>query len=413
MSLIDLEQKIIDNAAQKTYQTQNFAADIDANFQLLANSALYYGVKWTKGQSNPALTRVGNYQMIQQLPVHNAIRPAVVNDDLTVNYYLKPKLTEKVNGEASDLTGADGQVGVVTPKMWLKFYEEGGEEYALFSPYPLKGFIEEPSHFIGIWPGYLDAENKLASVADVLPTSYRTPVQYLADARARGAGWYSFSHRIWNLIYRLYLVEYANFNFQATISQGVTNASSGDWSDYNGYNPFITNGIGKAVDIVTGEIPVTINSFANGGVDPLNTQVAVFRHLRLLHGCWEWVSGLAIDNDGVSSKAYIADNHEDFDYSSLTNYRFIGDAAENDNYISQQHTGTMIPSAVAGSSSTHRCDRYYTLFDSDPSNGRRAVRAFGRAYIGDGAGPACAFSNYSPGNSSAHAVSRLCGDMNE
>lgn len=413
MSLVDLEQKIIDNAAQKTYQTQQFAADIDANFQVLASEALYYGVKWTKGQSNPALTRVGNYQMLQQLPVHNAIRPAVVQDDLTVNYYLKPKLTQKVNGEASDLSGADGQVGVVTPKMWCKFYESGSEEYALFSPFPLKGFVEEPSHFIGIWPGYLDAENKLASVADVLPTSNRTPIQYLADARARGAGWYSFSHRIWNLIYRLYLVEYAHFNFQTTISEGVTNALSADWSDYNGYNPFIENGVGKAVDIVTGEIPVTINSFVNGGVDPLNTQVAVFRHLRLLHGCWEWVAGLAIDNDGLSSKAYIADNHEDFDYSSLTGYRFIGDAAESDNYISKQHVGTMIPLAVAGSSSTHRCDKYYTSFDSDPSNGRRAVRAFGTAFNGVNAGPAYAHSYNSSGDSHADAVSRLCGDMNE
>jgi len=73
--------------------------------------------------------------------------------------------------------------------------------------------------------------------------------------------------------------------------------------------------------------------------------------------------------------------------------------------------GQILPKAVGGSSTTHKCDYGYTYYDNDPASGWRAVRAFGIARFDGYAGLGCSDSGYSSGYAYASAVSRLCGDV--
>ena len=54
--------------------------------------------------------------------VHTGMRRCLLRDDGSVNYYLNPSdSTQKVDGSASTLTGADGQVMVEIPAFYVKF----------------------------------------------------------------------------------------------------------------------------------------------------------------------------------------------------------------------------------------------------------------------------------------------------
>ena len=378
-------------------------------------SELYYGVKWTIGQSNPVITQVGKLELIAEMPLHSEMKAAIVNDDRSINYWLdRYQLSKKANGEASDLTGADGQAMLIMPDdLYFHTFDDvaNNERYFLISPYSLSGFTKRTRRMIGIYPGYLDA-TKLASISGVMPTSNRTPVQFLADGRARGTGWYPISYDVWMDIMIMYLIEHANFNFQAAISNGVTNASSADWDNYNGYSPFVQNGEGDAQSVLNGEIPVTIPNFVNLGADPLNTQIAVFRQLRLLHGCYEWIAALNIHNSvDNGSRAFICHDPEKFAYDTEADHEMVGQLAETDGYVTEWLSGHILPKAVGGSSTTHKCDYAYTNYDTDPASAWRAVLAFGDANLAGSAGLGCSNSNSSSGDSSSYAVSRLCGDV--
>jgi len=376
---------------------------------------LYYGVKWTIGQSNPVITQVGKVELIAEMPLHAQMKAAVVKDDRSINYYLdRYQLSKKADGTPSVLTGADGQAMLIMPEnFYFHTFDDvaNNERYFLISPYALAGFTKRTRRMIGIYPGYLDA-TKLASISGVMPTSNRTPVQFLTDARARGTGWYPISYDIWMDIMIMYLIEFANFNFQATISAGVTNAASADWSAYNGYNPFVQNGEGDTESVLNGEIRVTIPNFVNLGDDPLNTQIAVFRQLRLLHGCYEWIAGLNIHNSIANgSRAFVCHDPTKFAYDTEADHEMKGNLIETDGDVTEWLPGQILPKAVGGSSTTHKCDYGYTYYDNDPASGWRAVLAFGAAYDDGTAGLGFSISSSSSGIAIASAVSRLCGDV--
>jgi hypothetical protein len=414
MSLVNLEQKIIDRAGQKNYGTQEFAADIDANLDFLAKEALYYGVKWTLGQNNPVVTPIGRSAFHETLPLQNAIYHCTLNDDRTVNYKLDGEvLGLKADGTASDLSGADGQVAGIFPKYWWKTWVENNDMHVAISPYQISGFNYMPSLFMGTWPGSLD-NGKLSSVSGVMPVTSRTPIQFLQDARNRGAGFNSLDYRTLMTLFWFHLIEMKSFNFQSTVSDGVTNASGIDWSNYNGYNPFIQNGVGKNTPVKTGEIPVTIPNFANAGVDPLNTQVAVYRQFRLLTGIFEWIVGAIAHNSSAQGpRALITYDPANYAYDTEVGHTYVGNLPENDDYILEFIPGTILPGSGGGSSTTHKCDYHYTSFDDSPDNGFRAFMWFGLAHLGSPAGLGCSYGSYSSGDSRANSGSRLCGEVVE
>jgi len=374
----------------------------------LANQ--WYGIQFTPGQALTTLTPIaGDDSLLITMPVHNDVRHAVVNDDRTPNYWLDNiRLDLKANGDPADLSGADGQVMGLIPSHYRKIWLANGKENWAVSLFPLKGFTHVPARWYATFPATLATGDKLESVAGKYAQTSKTPVQFLQYARNRSADWYPITYPAVFDLAVLIMIETANFDFQTAVSQGLTNANSTDWNNFNAYNPLYLNGLDKSTEVLTGQSSLVIENFV-GGVSPLNTQVAVYRQWRLLTGVFEFLAGLNIFNSVENgAQAYVCDTPADLAYNTTVGHTFLGNLAEADGYIKEMLTGSLLPKVVGGSSSTYYADYHNSNYDNDPASGWRVALWFGIAYGGGGAGLACSLCSSSSGDANVNLGSRLC-----
>lgn len=206
--------------------------------------------------------------------------------------------------------GSNGQVMVQLPKFWYKseMVIDGGqkkyrwwiadapvEDFKLHPAFIRNG-VEKDVIYIGAYEGYV-SEGMLHSRAGVKPTASRTIVRFRQDAQARGAIWHQQDFLTTCAIQLLYLIEYAHFDSQTKIGQGIT----GD-SDHH----------------QTGETAQYGNqSFGY----PNNAKTAMsYRGIENLFGnYWKWVDGININNH----RAYIADHNFESDKFD-GHYRQVG-----------------------------------------------------------------------------------------
>ena len=95
-------------------------------------------------------------------------------------------------------------------------------------------------------------------------------------------------------------------------------------------------------------------------------------------------------NDGTKSKLYLNlnNNPDEFADDTDVNYVYVGDLAEDDDYIDTiiPFKYGIFPTTVGDSSSTKIGDYFYTNFDNDPNSGWRTARRGGLLYHGLWAG---------------------------
>jgi len=374
----------------------------------------WYGIQFRPGQTATQVTRIaGNDSLLVIKPIHQQIRHAVVNDDRTVNYWLdRYQLSKKADGSASNLTGADGQVMGLIPEHYRRIWLEASMENWAVSRFALPGFTKVPARWVATFPATLATGDTLESVTGKYAQTSKTPMQFLQYARNRSADWYNMTYQAWFDLYVLYLIELADFNVQSALSDGLTNANSTDWNNYNGYNPLYENGSDADEIVLNGEIQLTIANFV-GGTGELNTQVAVYRQFRLLTGIFEWLSGINIHNSTANgSRVFLCDDPDSLAYDTETGHLLAGNIVESDGYIKEMLTGSLLPKVVGGSSSTYYSDYHYSYFDDNPNPGWRAARWFGIAlsFFFAGFGDSNFYS--SSGYSHASTGSRLCSFAN-
>lgn len=132
---------------------------------------------WDSNTSSPAsaVTRTVPQFVLDNL--YSMIRGCVLNTDGTVNYYLNPSdWTEKADGNASDLTGADGNVMIEIPKFYYRVTRAGTQTTWALSPSPLAGFTVHPAfvkdgvevdyRYYGAYDASLKFERSITAVAD-------------------------------------------------------------------------------------------------------------------------------------------------------------------------------------------------------------------------------------------------------
>ena len=132
---------------------------------------------WDSNTSSPAssVTRTVPQFVLDNL--YSMIRGCVLNSDGTVNYYLNPSdWTEKADGTASTLTGADGNVMVEIPKFYYRVTRAGTETTWAISPSPLSGFTVHPAfvkdgvevdyRYYSAYDACLKFERSITAVAD-------------------------------------------------------------------------------------------------------------------------------------------------------------------------------------------------------------------------------------------------------
>ena len=140
----------------------------------------------------------------------------------TCNYDLETKKIKAWIGDANfKFDGTNGDVFTHFPKTYWKIYQENDYDYVLLADYPRAGFTEVDGFFIGRYEASLvAADNILHSYSGLVPTTGRTIGQFRTLAQALGE---NFSQLDWRyfVIQMLYLVEYANYNSQSMLGNGV------------------------------------------------------------------------------------------------------------------------------------------------------------------------------------------------
>ena len=239
---------------------------------------LWYGVQWNVTSSATPVTQIGDATMIATLPVHTGITYGLVKNDKTVNYYLdESDFTKRANGDASDLTGADGQVMMIMPSFYERWEQDGNTVRYKISPYALSGFTLVPSYAIGIFEGYKDGSDTLCSVYNQTPTTSVTRANFRTYAAKRGTDWSQLSYEAYKTLTMLYLVEEADWNSQdaGTLGDGMTNANGTDWSEYNAYSPVMTTGQNLSSGAYTGSKALSVNNWYAGTCSATKTDTVV------------------------------------------------------------------------------------------------------------------------------------------
>lgn len=388
--------------------------------ELSSNVDLYsYGVEWDITVSSPILTRIGNPLLHKSLPIQSAYRGCVANNGV-VNYYLYPDdWAYKEDGSTpSVLDGTDGTVRVHTPKFYGKSGSNGNKRWVRISLVKLDdSWVEIPELLIDAYRNTVDntvpATPKAVSVVNTteafrgggnreqfdeyLTTELDTKDAFRSDlgkprtnvSRANmrtyainaGSELLCYEYYKW-IFYWNYVIEYANFNSQATynaeltsdgyrqggLGPGVTDWSNSttSWSGYNGTYPITPcgycNDIGNFTGIKDLVIPECTATNETDTVATKTFKVPRWRGFDNPFGdIWTNLDGVVIQRTAANeiSSVYTTTNKEEFT-DVIGSKTIAGYEVAQDGYIKEfdlGETAEIIPSSCTGASATtYICD---------------------------------------------------------
>lgn len=426
--------------------------------ELSSNVDLYsYGVEWDITVSSPILTRIGNPLLHKSLPIQSAYRGCVANNGV-VNYYLYPDdWAYKEDGSTpSVLNGTDGTVRVHTPKFYGKSGSNGNKRWVRISLVKLDdSWVEIPELLIDAYRNTVDntvpATPKAVSVVNTteafrgggnreqfdeyLTTEPDTKDAFRSDlgkprtnvSRANmrtyainaGSELLCYEYYKW-IFYWNYVIEYANFNSQATynaeltsdgyrqggLGPGVTDWSNSttSWSGYNGTYPITPCGYCNDIGNFTGIKDLVIpECTATNEADTVATKTFKVPRWRGFDNpfgdIWTNLDGVVIQRTKANevSSVYTTTNKEEFT-DVIGNKTIAGYEVAQDGYIKEfdlGKTAEIIPSSCTGASATtYMCD-YHSCNAS--STALRTLLVGGRAFSGGDAGLGCFHSDIGVG----------------
>ena len=234
--------------------------------------------------------------------------------------------------------------------------------------------------------------DKLCSVSGKAPINYGTRANFRALAAKRGTGWRQQDYDLASAVQLLYLIEYADWNSQSMIGNGLTDWVSETWDAWNDYNPIETAGNSNSNG----------NATANNSAGSGNTgSYMSYRGIENFFGhIWKWVDGININNN----VPYVCNDDSDFADDISTNYVALGITLINSNgYVVtlEEIERGFLPASIGGSSSTYVCDYYYQ------AAGWRVARLGGYASSGLYAGVASWALFFASGTRSRRLGGRL------
>lgn len=411
---------------------------------------LWYGIRRVKGQTSTVFTRIGNadlHKAVGGLPIQNKMRRCLVTAAGDVTYLDASDSTKLEGGAAADLTGAAGNVMVEIPEHYARFWEENAAgtiyQNAAFSEYALPGFTKIEKHYISAYEASMNrTTNKLASVVNTT-TDYRggnntaawdaaansllgMPVTNLTRpnertyAEAIGTGWCEEPFEYMSPWRWLAYCEYANTNLQLAVNNtltaegyrqgglgdGVTTANSTEWSNFNGYNPFVTCGTTNSLGNGSGEVDLVVADFGGVGVDR-TFKVNSYRGIELPYGhIYKRLDGININRTGGKVLAYGKKGITGFVDDTATGYELLGELPYTNGYINDIifADGVILPLNNTGGSTTGFADYYY----APSSDGWKAPLSSSKAINSTYAGPAVVTANNAAANANTYFGLRLC-----
>lgn len=360
-----------------------------------SSSGVVYGVNWNPTTDTYERTGIAAGVALSTSyagVIQTKMKRCVLNSGGIVKYYLSATdSTKKADGSAAIIDGTDGNVMVEIPKFWYKYENVGGVHKWSISdttqtgyevhPAFIRGGVEKSFRYYCAYQGYT-LSTKLISGSGRVPTASKTRATFRTEAAANGTGW---SQIDWNLLIAvqlLYLVEYANFNTQAMLGQGITS--------------------GSVYTAVTG----SSNSLGNASSPSTNTDTQFMSY----RGIENWYGQINkfIDGVNINGRVYYVNNNP----TTFADDVFTGDYI-NTGITSATTSGGHIKDLVASwkgfvasstsgeTSSMFVPDRFYQ------STGVRVMFFGGNASYAAGAGGFCLLASYIASYSSAYFGSGL------
>lgn len=398
-----------------------------------------YGVEWDVTVADPTCTRIGNPLFHKSLPIQSEYKGCVVKNG-KLQYYLNPNdWSNKADGTPSVLDGTDGDVMVHTPKFYGKSGSNGNKRWVRISTVKVDAsWVEIPEMFISAYHNTIYTDGDTTKIASVVSTDakyrgggrrpkydqYLSTDQFKTDlgkpvsnisratmrtyAAATGQELLCYEFYKW-IFYWNYVIEYANFNsqkefnseltsdgyHQGGLGTGITTLDFGSWGTYNGNYAITpcgyTNEFGnfsgvKAIQLQSPEKTLYANRW-RGFENPFGD-------------IWTNIEGIIIKRDvaGGNSNVYTTTDVLKYgeDYSL---FDIAGVEIAEEGWIGTFDLGSkaeIIPSSIAGSESTYKCD-YHWCNASSVKN--RTLLVGGGAFDGGGqAGLGCFHSARVVGN---------------
>ena len=396
-----------------------------------------YGVEWDITVADPTCTRIGNPLFHKSLPIQSEYKGCIVKNG-KLQYYLNPNdWTKTSNGSNSNLDGTDGDVMIHTPKFYGKSGSNGNKRWVRISTVKVDAsWVEIPEMFISAYRNTIYTDGDTTKVASVVSTDakYRgggrrpsydeylytdqfktdlgKPVSNISRATMRtyaaatGQELLCYEFYKW-IFYWNYVIEYANFNsqkefnseltsdgyHQGGLGPGLTTLDWGSWGPYNGNYAITpcgyTNEFGnfsgvKAIQLQSPEKTLYANRW-RGFENPFGD-------------IWTNLEGIVIKRNAskANSNVYTTTDVSKYgeDYSL---FDIAGVEIAQDGWIGTFDLGSkaeIIPSSIAGSESTYKCDYHWCNVDSVEN---RTLLVGGHAG-GGGAGLGCFYSAAGVGN---------------
>ena len=366
-----------------------------------------YGVEWDVTVADPTCTRIGNPLFHKSLPIQSEYKGCVVKNG-KLQYYLNPNdWTKTSNGSNSNLDGTDGDVMIHTPKFYGKSGSNGNKRWVRISTVKVDAsWVEIPEMFISAYRNtiYTDGDTtKIASVVstdakyrgggrrseydqylsiDQFKTDLGKPVSNISRATMRtyaaatGQELLCYEFYKW-IFYWNYVIEYANFNsqkefnseltsdgyHQGGLGPGLTTWDWGQWGSYNGYYAITpcgyTNEFGnfsgvKAIQLQSPEKTLYANRW-RGFENPFGD-------------IWTNLEGIVIKRDAAKANSNVYTTTDVSKYGEdYSLFDIAGVEIAQDGQIGTFDLGSkaeIIPSSIAGSESTYKCDYHWCNVDS-------------------------------------------------
>lgn len=294
-----------------------------------------YGAEWD-GSSNPKWTRT---DAATNFPDP---KPAV-NNGTGSSPFDDIMPWAGMEKQTFDLTGTF----VSIPKYYYKWTRTGSAMKLQISPEPQEGFLVSPAHAdredgagerdIVYVARYHTDENIGASYATGKPVTGRTRATARMECHSYGADYWQYDFAMYWTIMMLYLVEYANWNSQATIGYGCSPSGT-----------VFKNGL-------------TDSMLYHTGTTSANRTTYGCCQYRYIEGLWDnvfdWVDGIYFSGANI----YCIKNPANF--SDTSGGTLVGTRSTASGYISGWTNPTvdgfeyaLYPNAVGGSGTTYVCD---------------------------------------------------------
>ena len=385
-----------------------------------------YGVEWDVTVADPTCTRIGNPLFHKSLPIQSEYKGCVVKNG-KLQYYLNPNdWTKTSNGSNSNLDGTDGDVMIHTPKFYGKSGSNGNKRWVRISTVKVDAsWVEIPEMFISAYRNTIYTDGDTTKIASVVSTDakyrgggrrsaydeYLSTDQFKTDlgkpvsnisratmrtyAAANGQELLCYEFYKW-IFYWNYVIEYANFNsqkefnseltsdgyHQGGLGPGLTTWDWGSWGTYNGNYAITpcgyTNEFGnfsgvKAIQLQSPEKTLYANRW-RGFENPFGD-------------IWTNLEGIVIKRDSARSNSNVYTTTDVSKYGEdYSLFDIAGVEIAQDGWIGTFDLGSkaeIIPSSIAGSESTYKCDYHWCNVDSVE---KRTLLVGGCAYFGGGAG---------------------------